>query len=38
MFIVLKRRKAIVETNYIKARNYSKRLTSMLFRLIGSTK
>jgi len=38
MFIILTRRKTIREADYIKARSYGKRLTSMLFRLIGSIK
>jgi four helix bundle protein len=37
MFIILNRRKAISKENYFKARQYGKRLTSMLFRLIEST-
>jgi len=37
MFIILNRQKAITNDNYLKARTYSKRLTSMLFRLIEST-
>ncbi len=38
MFIILMRQKAVGQQDYIKARNYGKRLTSMLFRLIGSCK
>jgi len=37
MFIILDRQKAISKENYLKARTYGKRLTSMLFKLIGST-
>jgi four helix bundle protein len=37
MFIILQRRKALAEDNYLKARTYGKRITSMLFRLIEST-
>lgn len=37
MFIILYRRKAINEENYLKARTYGKRLSSMLFSLIEST-
>jgi len=37
MFIILDRQKAIIGENYLKARTYAKRLTSMLFRLIEST-
>ena len=37
MFIILNRQKAINKENYLKARTYGKRLTSMLFKLIEST-
>ncbi len=36
MFIILDRQKAISKEDYIRTRIYGKRLTSMLFRLIGS--
>ena len=37
MFIILDRQKAINRENYLKARTYGKRLTSILFKLIEST-
>jgi len=36
MFIILHRQKAINAQNYSKAISYCKRITSMLFKLIGS--
>jgi len=38
MFVILKRRKAINESDYGKPRSCGERLTSMLFILIGSAK
>jgi four helix bundle protein len=37
MFIILDRQRAISKENYLRARTCGKRLTSMLFKLIGST-
>jgi four helix bundle protein len=37
MFIILDRQKAINKKDYVRARTYGRRLTSMLFRLIDST-
>ncbi|MBM3249979.1 MAG: four helix bundle protein [Candidatus Omnitrophica bacterium] len=37
MFIILNRRQAVNKEDYLKARSYGKRLTSMLFKLIAST-
>jgi len=36
MFIILDRQKAISKDDYLKARTYGRRLTSMLFKLISS--
>jgi four helix bundle protein len=36
IFIILNRRKAISKEDYFKGRVYSKRITSMLFKLIES--
>jgi four helix bundle protein len=37
MFIIFDRQKAISKDDYLKARTYGRRLTSMLFKLIRST-